>query len=399
MPKMNERKEYKLNEVYDFGSGLSKSRSEFGFGYGFLSYKEIFHNYFVPDNLHELVNSTEKERRSCSILRGDVFLTRTSETDEELGMSCVALKDYPDATFNGFTKRLRPNGKVEVLPEYAGFYFRSSSFRASVVSISSITTRASLNNEMLNALSIVVPSIEEQYLIAGTLKDLHDKIDLLRRQNTTLEKMAETLFKQWFVEEAKDEWEEGILDEILTVKGGTTPSTSISEYWDGNIHWTSPKDITNLDSIYLFDTERKITELGLKKIGSGLLPKGSLLMSSRAPVGALAFAEIPLAINQGYIGIIDDKGFSKEFIYLWLKINMDTVQSYSNGSTFLEISKSAFKSLAISKPPRELRDKFQLMSRPLFEKIKANQVQIITLTKLRDTLLPKLMSGEVLIKV
>jgi len=116
---MSEWKEYKLNEIYDFGSGLSKPRSEFGHGDGFLSYKDIFHNYFVPNTLTELVNSTEKEQKSCSIQRGDVFLTRTSETDEELGMSCVALKDYPRATFNGFTKRLRPNGMIEILPEYA----------------------------------------------------------------------------------------------------------------------------------------------------------------------------------------------------------------------------------------------------------------------------------------
>lgn len=269
----------------------------------------------------------------------------------------------------------------------------------SLLSSATGSTFPNVTRSQIERIEIKLPSLPEQRAISNLFNNLDDKIDLLHRQSITLEQMTKTLFRQWFVEEAKDEWEEGILDEILTVKGGTTPSTSISEYWDGDIHWTSPKDITNLDGIYLFDTERKITELGLKKIGSGLLPKGSLLMSSRAPVGALAFAEIPLAINQGYIGIIDDKGFSKEFIYLWLKINMDTVQSYSNGSTFLEISKSAFKSLAISKPPRELRDKFQLMSRPLFEKIKANQVQIITLTKLRDTLLPKLMSGEVLIKV
>jgi len=151
---MSEWKEYKLNEIYDFGSGLSKPRSEFGHGDGFLSYKDIFHNYFVPNTLTELVNSTEKEQKSCSIQRGDVFLTRTSETDEELGMSCVALKDYPRATFNGFTKRLRPNGMIEILPEYASFFFRSPSFRANVSGISSITTRASLNND------IVLPKIQ-----------------------------------------------------------------------------------------------------------------------------------------------------------------------------------------------------------------------------------------------
>ena len=118
-------------------------------------------------------------------------------------------------------------------------------------------------------------------------------------------------------------------------------------------------------------------------------------MSSRAPVGVLAFAEIPVAINQAYMPIIDDKGFSKEFIYLWLKENMETVQSYANGSTFLEISKSAFKTLQISKPPKKVLTDFQSQVQPFFEKIKTNQTQIRTLTTLRDTLLPKLMNGEI----
>lgn len=235
----------------------------------------------------------------------------------------------------------------------------------------------------------------EQTAIASILSSLDDKIDLLHRQNATLEKMAETLFRQWFVEEAKEDWEVGTLDDILSVKGGTTPSTSEPKYWNGSIYWTSPKDITNLNGIYLFDTERKITELGLSKISSGVLPKGTLLMSSRAPVGVLAFSEVPVAINQGYIAILDNKGYSKEFIYLWLKINIDVVHSFSNGSTFMEISKSAFKSLQLQIPPKPILNKFQQLVKSLFDKIKSNTTQIHTLTALRDTLLPKLMSGEV----
>src|SRR5258708_35506222 len=114
-----------LSELYDFSSGLSKPRSEFGFGNGFLTFKDVLDNYFVPDSLTALVNSTERERDSCSLKRGDVFLTRTSETQDELGMSCVALKDYDRATFNGFTKRLRPKAATKVVPEYAAYLFGS----------------------------------------------------------------------------------------------------------------------------------------------------------------------------------------------------------------------------------------------------------------------------------
>ena len=189
------------------------------------------------------------------------------------------------------------------------------------------------------------------------------------------------------------------MGDVLSVKGGNTPSTKNPEFWDGDIYWSTPKDLSNDSQIFLLDTLRKITETGLSKISSGLLPKGTLLLSSRAPVGYMAFSEVPIAINQGYIAIIDDKGFSSQFIYLWLKENLDYVKSYANGSTFLEISKTAFKYLKISIPPKELRERFYEIVKPFFEKNKSNIYQIRSLEKLRDTLLPKLMNGEVRVVV
>ena len=253
-----------------------------------------------------------------------------------------------------------------------------------------------LNKANLLSIPLYLPENEnEQKAIAEVLSSLDDKIDLLHRQNKTLEQMAETLFRQWFVEEAGEDWEEGVLDDILTVKGGTTPSTKNADFWGGDIHWTTPKDLSTNSPLFLMDTLRKITKAGLEKISSGLLPKGTLLLSSRAPVGYLAFAEIPLAINQGYIAIIDDKGFSSVFIYLWLKVNIDYVKSHANGSTFQEISKTTFKALKIAIPPKELRLMFDEIVNGNFKKIRTNSYQIRTLEKLRGTLLPKLMSGEV----
>ncbi len=252
-----------------------------------------------------------------------------------------------------------------------------------------------LNRDTAYRQNLLLPSFSEQKAIATILSSLDDKIDLLHRQNKTLEAMAETLFRQWFVEEAQEDWVEGKLGDIVTVVSGTTPKTDKSEYWNGEYHWTSPRDITSLNGLFLFDTERKITKQGLAQIGSGLLPCGSLLMSSRAPVGALAFAEIPVAINQGYAGIICDKGFSREFVYLWLKTNMDFVQSHANGSTFQEISKSAFRELDVNIPDNKTYFEFNSLISPVFMKMKSNSTQIRTLEKFRDTLLPKLMSGEI----
>ena len=287
--------------------------------------------------------------------------------------------------------------KEAIQPKYLFYYLSSDTSTEYLHSIAEASTSAylSLKPSDIEALDVEIPPLPEQKAIAEVLSSLDDKIDLLHRQNKTLEQMAETLFRQWFVEEAGEDWEEGVLDDILTVKGGTTPSTKNADFWGGDIHWTTPKDLSTNSPLFLMDTLRKITKAGLEKISSGLLPKGTLLLSSRAPVGYLAFAEIPLAINQGYIAIIDDKGFSSVFIYLWLKVNIDYVKSHANGSTFQEISKTTFKALKIAIPPKELRLMFDEIVNGNFKKIRTNSYQIRTLEKLRGTLLPKLMSGEV----
>jgi len=197
------------------------------------------------------------------------------------------------------------------------------------------------------------------------------------------------------VEEADNSWETKKLDDIISVKGGTTPSTTESSFWDGNIYWTSPRDLTGQTSIFMFDTQRKITEKGLLQISSGLLPIGTVLLSSRAPIGYLAITEIPVAINQGYIAIICEKVVSNFYMYLWCKQNMPDIENAGNGSVFQEISKSVFKDLKVILPPKKLLLKFDQIIEPFFAKIKSNSKQIRTLTQLKENLLPKLMSGEI----
>lgn len=187
------------SELYVSSSGLSKASDQFGYGYPFLSYKDVFNNYYAPEELSTLVNSTEKDRQTCSVKRGDVFLTRTSETTDELGMSCVALKDYENATFNGFTKRLRPLTD-EIIPEYAAYFFRSSYFRAQCQSLASLITRASLNDGMIRRFLIKFPKEKKQQERIGRILLTYDTlIENNTKRIRLLEKMAENLYKEWFV--------------------------------------------------------------------------------------------------------------------------------------------------------------------------------------------------------
>ena len=223
-----------------------------------------------------------------------------------------------------------------------------------------------------------------QRAIAHILGTLDDKIELNRRMNETLEAMARALFKSWFVDfdpvrakaEGRDPglpkpladlfpdsfedselgeipkgWEIKSIGDLADVAGGTTPSTKEPAYWEGGTHaWATPKDLSGLSVPVLLDTERRITDAGLSQIGSGLLPKGTVLLSSRAPIGYLAVAEIPVAINQGFIAMTPKTGTSNIFLLLWASVAHEEIVSRANGSTFLEISKANFRPIPVVTP-------------------------------------------------
>ncbi len=393
---MSEWKEYKLGEIVSIASGFAYKGEYIGegdsllLGMGCVSYKEKF-----------LLSGARPYAGDCSeryyAQAGDIVLATRQQSDNLpiLGMPAIIPEELKDKKIIVGANLYRVTNNSDFDNKYIYWLLKTPAYVKHIASCKTGTTVGMITKADIENFFFTAPDRFGREQILETITSLDDKIDLLHRENATLEQMAETLFRQWFVVEAKEEWEEGKLGDILSVKGGTTPSTKEPNFWDGDIAWTSPRDVTTLDGLYLFETEKKITQKGLEQISSGLLPAGTLLMSSRAPVGVLAFAEIPLAINQGYIAILDDKGYSKEFVYLWLKTNMDVVHSYSNGSTFMEISKSAFKSIDIVIPPKEEVGIFVEKIKPYFEKIRMNEIQIQTLIQTRDGLLPRLMSGEV----
>ena len=190
--------EYKLRDLYKVSNGLSKGGSFFGSGFPFISFSTVFNNFFVPEEINDFVQSTLKEQVTYSIKKGDILITRTSETIDELGMSCVALKDYPTATFNGFCKRLRPLTD-KVYPHFIGYYLRTPYFRSNFTKVASLITRASFRNEDLLRFSIELPPIYKQKKIAEILYSYDNLIENNNKRIKLLEQMAENLYKEWFV--------------------------------------------------------------------------------------------------------------------------------------------------------------------------------------------------------
>jgi len=288
-----------------------------------------------------------------------------------------------------------------------------------------------VNRNHLEELLVRKVDERDQKAIAHILGTLDDKIELNQKMNHTLEEIAKAIFKSWFVDidpvRAKAEgrptglppeisdlfpdelvdseigeipkgWEVKTISDLADCLGGATPSTKNSDFWDGgHLTWTSPKDLSKLESIHLLKTARKITESGLKKISSGLLPVGTVLLSSRAPVGYLALTTEPTAINQGYIALKPVSGVSNYFLLNWCDSNLEQIKNRASGTTFAEISKAAFRPIPAVSPSRELMTKFHEFVEPIYERVLCASKEVETLSELRDTLLPKLISGELCI--
>lgn len=336
-------------------------------------------------------------------------------TRGSLGQIGFYKKEYGPATIN---PSLVIVSEFKGIPEFLYYYFISNIGQESILAQSSGTTIPAIYQADLKKIKVPFPSLNIQSSIAEILSSLDDKIEINNKINQELESLAQLLFKRWFVEfefpnengepykslggemvdselgEIPKGWTVCKIDNILEVKGGTTPSTKEPQFWDGEFNWTSPKDLSDLKFPLLLKTDKKITSLGLSKVSSGLLPKGTLLLSSRAPIGYLAITEIETAINQGYIAINCKNGYSNLFMLYWLKQNMDTVIARANGSTFLEISKSNFREILIVKPELEIHEKYITQVSLMFESLKCNLKENEKLITIRDLLLPKLISGE-----
>jgi type I restriction enzyme S subunit len=193
-------------------------------------------------------------------------------------------------------------------------------------------------------------------------------------------------------------WRIGPIGQMVQVLGGGTPSTKEPAYWEGGIHpFCTPKDMSSLAAPVLLATERHLTDEGLAKVSSGQLPVGTVLLSSRAPIGYLAIAETPVSVNQGIIAMVCDGELPNLYVLHWTRANMDRVLANANGSTFMEISKRNFRPITAVVPSRAVLRCFMQIVEPMHQRIVSSLKQIQHLSALRDTLLPKLISGELVV--
>ena len=325
-------------------------------------------------------------------------------------------------------------GKVYVLDPnledtYIYYVMCGNDYRHEVLASATGTTVKHTSPNRIKQFRFQLAPPSEQRTIAHILGTLDDKIDLNRRMNETLEAMARALFKSWFVDfdpvrakmEGRDPglpdpvadlfpdrlvdseigeipvgWEVSRIGDEVDAVGGGTPNTKEPVYWSGGMHnWATPKDLSRLNSPVLLETGRKITDSGVKRISSGLLPAGTVLLSSRAPIGYLAIAETPIAVNQGFIAMVCNKRLPNLFVLYWCHENLDHIKGISGGSTFAEISKRVFRPIPITVPSDETLRAYEHVVRSFYARVVSNTKNVTTLAQTRDLLLPKLVSGDI----
>ena len=402
---------YALSDLYEMSSGISSTKEQAGHGAPFVSFSTVFNNYFLPDELFDLMDTNEKEQEIYSIKAGDVLITRTSETIDELAMSCVAVKDYPKATYSGFTKRLRPKKEGIAYPKYMAFYFRSELFRKAVTNNAFMTLRASFNEDIFTFLDVYLPIYEEQVRIGDMLYAVECKIQKNKEINDYLEEMAKTIYDYWFVQfDFPDENGNPYKSSGGKMIFCKELNRNIPQNWEytsvGNITKCLDSDRIPLSSHQREEMRGTIPYYGAtgimdyvnRPIFSGdfvlLAEDGSVMDDNGNPILQRISGDV--WINNHTHVLQPVHGYSCRLLYLLLK-NIP-VSMIKTGSIQLKINQANLNSYNILNIPKEIRTQIINQIEPMDTKIIQLQKENNILVQTRDWLLPILMNGQATIE-
>lgn len=309
--------------------------------------------------------------------------------DEKIPVACQ--KEYDAAIMSPAYPIFRVKDTNIIMPEYLEMWFMRNEFdrEASFVAVGGV--RGSMPWEEFAKLKLPVPPLDEQIEIVQSYQAITDRIALKKRINDNLEAQASAIYHSMFDEQ--NEWFKGSVSDFGEVVGGATPSKDIDEYFcsDG-IVWLTPKDLTSTGKKFIYKGETDITEAAYCSCSTKLLPKGSVLLTSRAPVGCVAIAMTDLCTNQGFKSIIPKSEFGTAFVYYFLKENRQLLESHSSGTTFMEISGNVLKAIPVSIPPEELTKKFSSMCEPIFAYQEQIEAEILHLLELQRTMVSQISS-------
>jgi type I restriction enzyme S subunit len=350
----------------------------------------IKNGYIKTDEVMKVAKSVEEKHKKTRLQGGELLITVVGSVGE-CAIVPESLKGWNVARAVSVARI-----KKEFDVRFIKYAFKTDDLIFQMYGNTNDTVQPTLNLSLLKELKFTLPSLLEQTAIASILSSLDDKIDLLHHQNKTFEQLAETLFRQWFVEDAEDSWEREPLGKYVTIKRGGSPRPIHDYISETGLNWLKISDVTGVDSPFIFEIKEKIKEEGLSK--TTFLKKGSLILSNSATPGIPKILDVDSCIHDGWLHFPKSK-FSNEFLYLFFKFIKPELLQLGNGSIFTNLKTDILKEYVLAIPDKKALDIFDEQVKTIFKKLYTNTTQIRTLTQTRDTLLPKLMSGEVRVEM
>lgn len=328
---------------------------------------------------------------NVSLKKGDMLFSWSGNPETSIDVYWYELLD---GWLNQHIFKVTPKGFVDKFY----LYYLLKSFKKVFTNIASNKQTTGLGHvtvKDLKEIFVNLPDLSYQRLIGEYLNKIDEKIRINNRINDNLEKQMELYFRYLFIDNINSNWEIGCIADIGTVIGGGTPSKAKSEYYTNNgIAWITPKDLSNQKSKFISRGENDITELGLKNSSAKIMPKGTILFSSRAPIGYIAIANNDITTNQGFKSIIPNIEFGTSYIYYLLKQNIPIIESMASGSTFKEVSGKTMKEIPVIIPDLTTLATFNNFCNKLFEKQKNLEKESLILANIRNYLLNILMSNK-----
>lgn len=343
------------------------------------------------DNSYEYVdNETQKVISKYTVKTGDVVLSIVGT----IGLVAIVGRTLDGANLTENCAKLSSFHGVN--RDFLYYYLRSDCGQQEIRCGTVGAVQAKLPIKNIQNIAINLPDYTTQERIASLLLSIDRKIELNQKINDNLEQQAVTYFQELYINNANPMWQIGTISDLGTVVGGSTPSKNKPEYYTNNgIAWITPKDLSINKSKFISHGENDITDLGLKNSSATVMPKGTVLFSSRAPIGYIAIASNEVTTNQGFKSVVPYLEIGTAFVYFFLKHSLPVIESAASGSTFKEISGSAMKNIPAIIPDRSTLDQFNSFCAPIFAQQKILEDQNYSLAMLRDSLLPKLMSGAI----
>ena len=284
----------------------------------------------------------------------------------------------------------------KIYPKYLFTVLRSREIQQQIYNTNVGDVIPHFKKQFLDQLLIPIPERSIQESIGDLYYVLSLKAERNKEINDNLEQQAQSYFQELFVDNADPEWTTGTISDLGTVVGGSTPSKAKPEYYtESGIAWITPKDLSNNKSKFVSHGENDITELGLRNSSASIMPEGTVLFSSRAPIGYIAIAAGEVTTNQGFKSVVPKPEIGTPFVYFFLKNTLPVIEGMASGSTFKEVSGSTMKNVPAVIPDAETLAKFSDFCAPIFAQQRILEEQNQSLATLRDNLLPKLMSGEI----